>query len=168
MNPSDIKPKRNIDWFPVEKDYRAGLLSVSSIAQKHGVSTAGINKRVVRDGWVRDLRGKVKDAAIDKMHNRASSTEEEVIEENGEALYQVLMNHRRGLNRWRELVDKLSTALNAMEVTEDNHVDFARSMNAGVDAQLKIIKGERQAWNLDDGVGEESYEDRLAKLMGVK
>ena len=51
-----------------------------------------------------------------------------------------------------------------MEVTEENHDKFARSLNSGVDAQLKVIKGERQAYNLDTEEGDKSVSD-LAALM---
>ena len=51
-----------------------------------------------------------------------------------------------------------------MDVTADNAGDFARSLNAGVDAQLKVIKGERQAYNLDTETGDKTVSD-LAAMM---
>jgi competence protein ComGC len=49
-------------------------------------------------------------------------------------------------------------------VTEDNHDKFARSLNAGVDAQLKVIKGERQAYNLDTEEGDKTVSDLVALM----
>lgn len=49
-------------------------------------------------------------------------------------------------------------------MTNDNHNEFARSLNAGVDAQLKVIKGERQAYNSDTEEGDTTVET-LSLLM---
>ncbi|MCY4125409.1 MAG: hypothetical protein OXF59_09485 [Pseudomonas sp.] len=49
-------------------------------------------------------------------------------------------------------------------MNEDNLGDFSRALNAGVDAQLKVIKGERQAYGLDSEEGNRTVDD-LAALM---
>ncbi|MNR64809.1 hypothetical protein D3C85_1875820 [compost metagenome] len=51
-----------------------------------------------------------------------------------------------------------------MDVDEDNLGDFSRALNAGVDAQLKVIKGERQAYGLDSEEGNKTV-DELAAMM---
>ena len=86
------------------------------------------------------------------------------IEEAAEAGAAVVLAHRSGLAQWRGIANKLCVALAEMEVTGDNHDKFARSLNAGVDAQLKVIKGERQAYNLDTEEGDKTVSD-LAALM---
>lgn len=48
------------DWEAVERDYRAGLLSVREIGLAHGVSHTAINKRAKKHGWDRDLKGKIR------------------------------------------------------------------------------------------------------------
>ena len=46
--------KPTIDWEAVERDYRAGILSVREIGAKCGCTHTAINKRAKRDGWERD------------------------------------------------------------------------------------------------------------------
>ena len=91
-------------------------------------------------------------------------TDAEIIEEASDQAAAVILAHRVGLAQWRSIADKLSDALADMNVTPDNAGDFARSLNAGVDAQLKVIKGERQAYNLDTETGDKTVSD-LAALM---
>lgn len=46
--------KPSIDWEAVERDYRAGILSVREIGAKCGCTHTAINKRAKRDGWERE------------------------------------------------------------------------------------------------------------------
>ena len=42
-----------IDWLAVERDYRAGLLSLRELGQKHGCSHSTIANFASRHGWTR-------------------------------------------------------------------------------------------------------------------
>lgn len=46
--------KPAIDWEAVERDYRAGILSVREIGAKCGCTHTAINKRAKRYGWERE------------------------------------------------------------------------------------------------------------------
>lgn len=142
------------DWEAIESAYRAGSLSIRSIADKNGVSDTAIRKRATKHGWHRDLTGQVRKAARDKLvrekvREAGSRTDKEIIEAASTEAASVVLAHRYGLAQWRGISVKLLRALDDMDVNESNHNDFARSLNAGVDAHLKVIKGERQAYNLD-------------------
>lgn len=52
----------------------------------------------------------------------------------------------------------------ATMLTEDNHASMARSITAGVDAQIKVIKAEREAYNIDSG-DRNTITDMLSDLM---
>lgn len=45
--------KAQIDWELIERDYRAGVLSVREIAASQGITHGAIGKRAARDLWVR-------------------------------------------------------------------------------------------------------------------
>ncbi|MBX9754804.1 MAG: hypothetical protein K2X80_08625 [Pseudomonadaceae bacterium] len=161
------------DWEAINGLYRAGLLSVRAIAEKHGISDTAIRKQAKKLGWSRDLTDQVRAAAKAKVVRaevRASGsqqeprTDEQIIEEASDQAASVIFAHRTGLAQWRGIAGKLCDALDDMVVTPDNASDFARSLNAGVDAQLKVIKGERQAYNLDAIEGDKTVSD-LATLM---
>ena len=88
----------------------------------------------------------------------------QIVDEASDEAASIVLAHRADLGQWRDISSKLRLALSEIEVTEDNLGDFSRALNAGVDAQLKVIKGERQAYNMDaDGGGSDS--DELSKLM---
>lgn len=161
------------DWEAIERAFRAGSLSVRAIAEQHGITEGAIRKRATKEAWQRDLAGQVKVAARDKLVRstvRTASTQNqmrtdaEIIEEASTAAASVVLAHRSDLALWRGIANKLCAALADMDVNEDNHDRFARSLNAGVDAQLKVIKGERQAYNLDTEEGDKTVNE-LSSLM---
>ena len=51
-------PKENkpIDWAGIERDFRAGVMSVREIAKWYGVSHTGINKKAKAEGWAREQK----------------------------------------------------------------------------------------------------------------
>lgn len=161
------------DWEAIERAYRAGSLSIRNIADQHGVSDTAIRKRATKHGWQRDLTEKVQKAARDKLVRKEvrtsgsqeqARTDAEIIEEASTQAASVVLAHRSELAEWRMIASKLCMALSGMDVTQDNHDKFARSLNAGVDAQLKVIKGERQAYNLDDPAGPEDEDERVNRV----
>lgn len=150
------------DWEAIERAYRAGQLSIRAIADQYGSNEGTIRSRAKKHSWQRDLTEQVRAATNDKlsrMASRATVTQRDlredaaIIDEAAEAGAAVVLAHRADLNVWRGIAGKLAAALAEMDVNEENHDKFARSLNAGVDAQLKVIKGEREAFNLDDGNG---------------
>lgn len=161
------------DWEGIERAYRAGQLSIRAIADKFGSNEGTIRSRAKKHGWQRDLTEQVRAATQGKLSRTASRNavtqrdmreDAEIVEEASDAAASVVIAHRADLAQWRGIANKLCVALAEMDVTEDNHDKFARSLNAGVDAQLKVIKGERQAYNLDTEEGDKTVSD-LAVLM---
>lgn len=161
------------DWESIERAYRAGQLSIRAIADKFGSNEGTIRSRAKKHGWQRDLTEQVRTATQGKLSRTASRNsvtqrdmreDAEIVEEASDAAASIVIAHRADLAQWRGIANKLCVALAEMDVTEDNHDKFARSLNAGVDAQLKVIKGERQAYNLDAEEGDKAVSD-LAALM---
>ncbi|WP_342649101.1 hypothetical protein [Pseudomonas sp. REB1044] len=160
------------DWEAIERAYRAGSLSVRAIGGSQGVNHATILKRAKKEGWARDLTEQVRIATKQKVTTSVTSTsnqapavtDADIIDEASSQAASVVLAHRTGLASWRSIADKLSVALAEMDVNEENLGDFSRALNAGVDAQLKVIKGERQAYGLDSEEGNKTVDD-LAALM---
>lgn len=161
------------DWEAIHSLYRAGLLSIRAIADRFNVSDTAIRSKAKKNGWQRDLTDKVRQAVNAKVvrtnvrtpgSQSEPRTDDEIIDDVSNEAAAVVLAHRTSLAQWRGIAGKLSDALSDMDVTANNASDFARSLNAGVDAQLKVIKGERQAYNLDTDAGDKSVSD-LAALM---
>lgn len=161
--------KRTPDWEAIESAYRAGTPSLRTIAEKHGITEGAIRKRANKEKWSRNLAAKVLQATQDKLvrmevRKQNMRTDEEIIESESDLRAELVRVHRVNLAQWRGITDKLSDALLGVDVTAENASDFARSLNAGVDAQLKVIKGERQAYGLDLDDGNKVV-DSLSALM---
>jgi hypothetical protein len=104
---------KRTDWEAIERDYRAGLLSVREIAASQGVTHTAINKRAKRDGWERDLKAKIQakaDALVSKrevskeVSAERLATDRLVIEANAQRIADVRMSHRQDIARMRALV----------------------------------------------------------------
>jgi hypothetical protein len=143
------------DWEKIEAEYRAGSLSIRTIAERHGISDTAIRNHCKRHGINRDLTEQVRQSTNSKLNGTPvtlagkDKTEAEIIEDAAEEAASIVMNHRKALRQWRTLSTKLHDALALIDVDEDNHSDYSKSLNAGIDATLKVIKGERQAYNMD-------------------
>lgn len=161
------------DWEAIERAYRAGSLSLRSIADKYDTNEGTIRSRAKKHGWLRDLTEQVRTATKEKLSREFSRSDvtqrdvredAQIVEEAATEAASVVLAHRVDLAQWRSISNKLRDALQGINVTEDNIGDFSRSLNAGVDAQLKVIKGERQAYNLDTEEGDKTV-DTLAAMM---
>ncbi|WP_454863348.1 hypothetical protein [Pseudomonas hormoni] len=157
------------DWEAIERAYRAGALSLRGIADKYDTNEGTIRSRAKKNGWLRDLTAQVRTATKEKLSRNTSRTDftredEQIIDEASDEAASIVLAHRADLGQWRDISSKLRLALSGIAVTEDNLGDFSRALNAGVDAQLKVIKGERQAYNMDADAGG-SDSDELSKLM---
>lgn len=117
----EIKPA--VDWERVEQQYRAGVMSLREIAAQAGVSHTSIKKRAVKEGWDRDLSGRIKakaDALVSKSvvskitSAETAATERETIEANAQAIADVKLAHRADIRRGRGLVAKLFDELEGL------------------------------------------------------
>jgi len=57
----------NFDWERIERDYRAGLLSIAEIARRHGCTRSAIQQQARKHDWSRDLSKAVRIATQTKL-----------------------------------------------------------------------------------------------------
>lgn len=162
------------DWEAIEKAYRAGSVSVRAIADEHQTKEGTIRSRAKTHGWMRDLTDLVRTATQQKISRSTSRTDftqpdvredAQIVDEASSKRAGVVIGQISRLEVWEGVARKLAESLSNTVVTADNQAEFARALNAGVDAELKLIKAERQAYGIDESNGEEPYEDRLARLL---
>ncbi|MCE0854018.1 hypothetical protein LU689_29395 [Pseudomonas asiatica] len=120
--------KTSPDWERIEQLYRAGLLSVREIAAAHGITHGAINKRAKRDGWVRDLKAKIKakaDALVSKslvsteVSKEQLATDRDTVEANAQVIANVRISHRTDIGRYRKLANSLLEELEGMTDNRD-------------------------------------------------
>lgn len=107
---------KRTDWEPIERDYRAGVLSIREVAKAHGVSDTAIRKRARAEGWMRDLSSKVADqvrSELVRTEVRTShpQTEREIVEVAAATVVQVVRSHRKRISQGSELVELLTQQL---------------------------------------------------------
>lgn len=105
--------KKVADWYVIEAEFRAGIKPLRQIAEENGITHGAINKRAKRDGWVRDLRAKIKakaDAEVSKravskeVSKRKAVTEKMVIDTNVDIQVQIRESHRSDIRRVKSLL----------------------------------------------------------------
>ena len=125
MTKNTTKPRAAaVDWLIVEKDYRAGIKTLRQIADEHGITHGAINKRAKRDGWDRDLSGKIqakaetlvsKAVVSNAVSKESLVTERQIVEANAHAVAHVDLTNRkdvlRGMDVSRQHIEELA-ALN--------------------------------------------------------
>lgn len=119
------------DWEAIEREYRAGQISVRAIASQHGLTEGAIRKRAKAEGWSRPLAEKVRAAVREKLV-RADGTQDgtqsdrvrtdaETIDFAANRGVELVRQHRASLGRANAIIAKL---LDELESVTDNRSDI--------------------------------------------
>lgn len=108
--------KRQIDWEAINREYRAGLLSVREIAKMFGITHTAIQKRAKNfpDQWKRDLTQKIQAEVARKLVTDSVTTagdEDSIVAEASARALSIIKKHRKCLARLAELEAKLLAEL---------------------------------------------------------
>lgn len=150
--------KQSFDWEAIERDYRAGLLSLREMAARHGCTHTAINKRATAEGWERDLQAKIKakaDALVSKrevsseVSSKAAETERQIVDANAEAIVSVRMAHRSDIRRSRSLTNKLLAELEQLT----DHRELAEAFG-------EVMRN-------PDGFGNDRLNDLYARVIAL-
>ena len=124
--------RKQIDWEAVEMDYRAGLMSLREIAERHGCSHVAVAKRAKAEEWPRDLKAKIK-AKADALVTKALVTKEvteqrkfderQTVEIEAQVQARIQIQHRADVPRARSLVLRL---LAECEAQSDEPEEFVK------------------------------------------
>ena len=174
--------RKILDWEVIEREYRAGQLSVREIAETHGVSHPAILKRAKRDGWERNLSDAVREKVTTRLvtDGVTGKLARETVELAAERAVQVVREHRASIGRGQQLVGRLFHELEEATMQRAD-IEAAIKAETGADktgerrskmllaialpshsavlgslsSALKTLIGlERQAFNLDEASDE--------------
>jgi len=159
------------DWEAIERDYRAGQLSIRHLASKHDIPESTVRSRAKTEGWQRDLTEDVRLATQAKLSRTSRSgithgEDAEIVDEASSEAAALVTEHRNAVARWRRIADRLAVTLETMPVHEESADRFARSLNSGIDALSKVIRLERQAYSLDEERPEDlkTFDELMAEV----
>jgi len=169
---------KSTDWEAIEREFRAGQLSVREIGRQHGVSHVAINKKAKVEGWARDLAKQVRREVTNRLVTTevTSANAEEAVDTAAARGVELVRQHRKSLGRAQVIIEKL---LGELERGTDNLEDIEEAIEeetagdkntkrrnmmlkavslpqraqtaAALSVTLKnVIPLERQAFNLDE------------------
>lgn len=103
------------DWEGIERAYRAGSLSIRTIAERQGVSDTAIRKKAKTLNWARDLSDQVRKEVRSKLvrgevrNDQGANCEldADIIEEAAEEGARVVRSHRRDIRKATNLTNLL-------------------------------------------------------------
>lgn len=167
------------DWEAVEREYRAGQLSLRAIAGAHGLTEGAIRKRAKKEGWARALAEKVREGVREKLvrldgtqdgTQSQRATDKEIVEAASLRGLEVVTSHRRDLTQLHALKRIILTRLAAHLNGEQPDGPFIGDKESPSDlveklsrVTARLIPLERQAHNLD-----EDSDDGAAGINGSK
>lgn len=145
--------KVRTDWEMVEREYRAGTLSIREIAKNHGISDGAIRKKAKLSGWERDLSEKVNEKVRTELvrtevRTQSAQTEREIIEIAAATVVQVVRGHRVQIRQGQALVELLTKQL----------IDVA-GKREDFEAEIEVMTA--------DDKGQERY-NRLMKAISLE
>lgn len=123
--------RKQIDWERIELDYRAGVLSLREIAEKHpNTNHVAISRRAKKEGWVRDLSEKIKNKAekivteqtvTADVTAKSSVSENEIIDSNARVIADVRLSHRKDICKARSLANSLLEELEHQTINREDY-----------------------------------------------
>ena len=132
------------DWEAIERAYRAGSLSIRTIAERQGVSDTAIRKKAKVQGWARDLSDQVRKEVRSKLvrgevrNDQGANCEldAEIIEEAAEEGATVVRSHRRDIRKASNLanllMDDLLTTIQQRESIENAIEEETKEDSSGI------------------------------------
>jgi transposase-like protein len=160
--------RHKIDWEKMEKDWRAGIKTVTELAREYGVSHVAIIKHWRKAGVERDLSARIRDktkslvarmAAASTVGNQAA--EEEIINLNAAMQRDIILEHRTQIKRCRKLCMSLIDELEqASQRAKLRPAEAAAAADGDDDAEPK----KRGRGARGDGLDMPSRVDSMRKL----
>jgi len=174
--------RKNIDWEAIQREYRAGVLSVREIARQHNISDNLIRRRAKKhpNQWQRDLTKRVRvavqrkiaaDTGVRDDNVRTQGDEDSIVEAASNRALEVNRLHKKSIAKTAFIEESLSDELAALQSVSAASKSDAKppalstkvtTLLALVSAQEKRIRLERQAFGMTDDVKPE--EDGSTKV----
>jgi hypothetical protein len=113
--------KAATDWEAVEREYRAGQLSVREIGRLYSVSHTAINKKAKALGWTQNLAERVREEVSNRLVASEVSTAnaKEAVDAAASRAVDVIRSHRHDIATGRDMIATLLSELS--EATKNRH-----------------------------------------------
>ena len=169
-------PNNPTDWALIEREYRAGQLSIAEIARQSGITRGAIQKRAKRDGWARDLLSAVQAKVKDDLVRDAApdgALEAEAVDAAAARAVEVVRQHRGLLSRLNRIATRLTLDLELHLTGQLPVIPWMRPTDTVAGVVLRVAQAlgravplERQAFSV--GAGEDKPQGPTVALPDWK
>lgn len=127
--------KAKTDWESIERDYRAGVLSIREIAKLHGITDGAIRKKAKENGWLRDLTEKVNakvrsDLVRSEVRTADAQTERAIVEVAAAQVVHVVRDHRTVIKRMHSIALSLLEELDEQTISRDLYSELGEMLRS--------------------------------------
>lgn len=148
------KPK--IDWEAIEREYRAGQLSIREIAKRNEITDGAIRRKAKVGEWQRDLSDQVREAVRSKLVRAdvrtSTASVKDIVAEAAARGVDIVLRHRKDISRLNALKEKIATKaetiLDTVTTLEDLN-DASQAVESLGRTVGRLIPLERQAFGMD-------------------
>lgn len=159
--------KPNTDWESIEREYRAGQLSLSTIGEMYGVSKGRISQKAKEEGWTQDLGSRIRARAEAKLNEKLINaqvnaeskalSDDERVAVGAEALANIIGEHQVVAKRLRTRVAAYELELDSCGEELGEKAKILKMLS---DTAKSVIAIERQAYGIGDGAEADKTEDK--------
>lgn len=163
--------KPRTDWEAIEREYRAGQLSVSEIGRQHGVSHTAINKRAKKEGWTRNLAARVREEVSSRLVSDgvSSANARETVEAAAVRVVELVRSHRSDIGRARDVARRMIDELDMATAHRDEiaeEIEALCSADDG-DSEAANARAEKRRAAMHRAVGLPSRAASMQSLAGA-
>lgn len=149
--------KADTDWESIEREYRAGQMTLTEIGDIYGVSKGRISQVAKKKGWTQDLGARIQSRAAAKLNDELvnaelnaeskAASDDERVAIGAEALAKVVLGQRKSVKELRERVAKYNSELDACG---DDLGERVKILKALAETEKVLIALERQSYGMKD------------------
>ena len=139
-----------IDWNEIRSEYEKGGQSAGRIAARHGIKADSIKRRAAKESW--------------KKASPAQESKEPEANSSARRPRDITHEHRK---LWKGVKKRLVSGLKSADLKTG--LEELKVAKVAGEVLSSVIKGEREAWGLDEGSGErqESAGDIVAEMAAL-
>lgn len=163
--------KQKADWEAIEREYRAGQLSVSEVGRQHRISHTAINKRAKRDGWTRNLAARVREEVSARLvaDGVSSANARETVEAAAVRVVELVRSHRADISRARSVAGRMIDELDMATAYRDEIAEEIEALCSvdDTDSDAAKARAEKRKAAMHRAVGLPSRAASMQSLAGA-
>lgn len=189
------KRDSEVDWSGLERDYRAGVKSDRQLERDYGITRGRISRRAEKEGWQRDLKKKIEDAARSQLQEKLASSyaeldenatpeqrEQQIVQCVAATQVELVDRHRGDIARLRGITMSVADLLQAKVTKGCEEIpdgegsvvklpldleSVGKTLNNLTGSLTRIVAMERQAFGLDDKETQGGAPEEVQSVMDM-